>query len=439
MRTVLVSTYDLGHQPQLGAELAAICDDLEVVDLTRSPGAIDLAGAGRVIVTAPMFTGSVAAKEYIEDHQDDLAGKPVVLAGLYASVLESALDPAVRERLSLRSFDRFQLQDLLKPAKGGDPSRPTAKRAYRAERRGLLPLAQYRKVLAKGASIANGYVEASIGCRHRCLHCPVAAVWDGRIAVNDANGVLADIEEQHRLGARHFSFGDPDFFNAPQHTIPILQEAHRRLGEVTFDITVKVSELVKHEEWLDGLAENGLAFVISAVESLSPEVLAKLGKGHTPEEVFKARDLLFERGVGLHPTFVPFTPWTTRDDILDILDFVWNSHLEDVVEPVQYSIELLTPQNSLIDRAQGGFLSYDPDVMGYPFEYRDSALSALQRKIALLASACGDGGYAGTFEAIYSLVETDLGRSERAARPARRAPEPVVVTEPWFCCAAPIR
>ena len=439
MQTILVSTYDLGHQPQIGAELAAICENLAVVDLTRDANNVDLSGAERVIITAPMFTGSIAAREFIESHQDDLVGIPVVLAGLYASVLEEALDPDLRERLTLHALNRFRPSDLLGSLEGGDVAPPTAKREYRTNRRSLLPLTSYRKVLARGVEVTSGYVEASVGCRHRCLHCPVAAVWGGRIAVNDRDGVLADIEEQYRLGARHISFGDPDFFNAPRHTIPIIEEAHRRFEELTFDITVKVSELVKHEAWLDTLAESGLAFVISAVESLSPMVLEHLGKGHTPEEVFRARDILFARNIGMHPTFVPFTPWTTREDILDILDFVWTSHLEDVVEPVQYSIELLIPPNSLIDRSQEGFLDYDTGIMGYPFSYRDPSLLPLQQHIASLASECGGGGYAEIFEKIYSISEAELGRTKRVARPDRRAPDPVIVTEPWFCCAAPVR
>ncbi len=38
--------------------------------------------------------------------------------------------------------------------------------------------------------------------------------------------VLEDISRQVEAGAQHITFGDPDFFNGPGHTIPILVELH---------------------------------------------------------------------------------------------------------------------------------------------------------------------------------------------------------------------
>ena len=45
---------------------------------------------------------------------------------------------------------------------------------------------------------------------------------------------------------------------------------------------------------------------------------------------------------------MPFTPWTTLDDYLDMLDFVEAQGLIDHVDPVQYTIRLLVPPGSLL-------------------------------------------------------------------------------------------
>ena len=66
------------------------------------------------------------------------------------------------------------------------------------------------------------------------------------------------------------------------------------------------------------LRELGCIFVVSAVESLSDRVLAELDKGHTRADVFAALALRARPASRLRPSFVPFTPWTTLDDYLEL-------------------------------------------------------------------------------------------------------------------------
>ena len=68
-----------------------------------------------------------------------------------------------------------------------------------------------------------GYTEASRGCRHLCRHCPVVPVYNGQFRVVQPEVVLADVAAQVAAGARHITFGDPDFFNGPD-----ARDAHRR-------------------------------------------------------------------------------------------------------------------------------------------------------------------------------------------------------------------
>lgn len=70
---ILISTYELGHQPQLGAELAARLDELEVIDLELSSSNDAARAIGRathVVLTAPMLTGALKARELIEATRD---------------------------------------------------------------------------------------------------------------------------------------------------------------------------------------------------------------------------------------------------------------------------------------------------------------------------------------------------------------------------------
>src|SRR5205807_4634599 len=103
---------------------------------------------------------------------------------------------------------------------------------------------------------------------------------------------------------------------------------------------------------LGELAAAGCVFVVSAVESLSDRVLGILDKGHTRADVFAALALARAAGLVLRPSFVAFTPWTTRDDYLDLLDWVDREALWDHVDPVQWTIRLLVPPGSLLERHQ---------------------------------------------------------------------------------------
>src|SRR5262249_35036941 len=89
-------------------------------------------------------------------------------------------------------------------------------------------------------------------------------------------------------------------------------------------------------------------FVVSAVESLGDRVLRILNKGHTRDDVELVLWELNRVGIALRPTFVAFTPWTSIDDYIELLEWVWDEDLIDHVDPVQFSIRLLIPPGSLL-------------------------------------------------------------------------------------------
>jgi radical SAM superfamily enzyme YgiQ (UPF0313 family) len=120
-----------------------------------------------------------------------------------------------------------------------------------------------------------GYVEASHGCVHRCRHCPVPAVYDGRIRVVQAETVLRDVERLASMGARHITFGDPDFLNGWRHSLAIVRALHERLPELTFDCTTKVEHVLEHAGVWEEMAASGCLFVVCALESVNDEILVR--------------------------------------------------------------------------------------------------------------------------------------------------------------------
>ena len=107
------------------------------------------------------------------------------------------------------------------------------------DRSGLPVLSNYAALDLGGAERRTvGYTEASRGCKHLCRHCPVVPVYEGVFRVVPRETVLADVARQVAAGARHITFGDPDFFNGPTHGIRIVEALAREFPGVTHDVTI---------------------------------------------------------------------------------------------------------------------------------------------------------------------------------------------------------
>ena len=284
-----------------------------------------------------------------------------------------------------------------------------------------------------------GYVEASHGCAHRCRHCPLPVIYDGRIRIIADDVVLDDVDHLVAAGARHITFGDPDFFNGVHHSRRIVQAMHQRFPSLTFDCTVKVEHVLRHAELWPAFAEAGCLFVVSALETTNDAILARLDKGHTAAQGREAVELLRRHGIEMHPSFLPFTPWTTLDDVVDIVDFVAEHDLIANVDPVQYTIRLLVPERSLLldDRELLARLGpYDPVRLSYQWTSADPTLDALQRDLAALVERAAASGQSveTTFMDINATVRAAAGSSTTAAAiPAGSTAGRPRLSEPWFC------
>jgi radical SAM superfamily enzyme YgiQ (UPF0313 family) len=304
-------------------------------------------------------------------------------------------------------------------------------------RDGLLPLTRYATLQIGDERRTAGYTEASRGCKHRCRHCPIVPVYDGRFRVVAPEVVLADVRAQVAAGARHVTFGDPDFFNGIRHADTVVRGFAREFPDVTYDVTIKVEHLLRHAAMLPLLRETGCAFVTTAVESVDNAVLGKLEKGHTREDFERVVGLCRDAQVPLAPTFVPFTPWTTLRGYLDFLHVIDRLDLVEHVSPIQLAIRLLIPQGSRmleledIRRLVGGF---DAQSLTYPWKHGDPAVDALQGELAALVGVTLSSPRARVFAEAWDLAHDRAGMRARPRQPplVSRSAIPYL-NEPWYC------
>jgi radical SAM superfamily enzyme YgiQ (UPF0313 family) len=458
-RILLVSCYELGHQPtSLAVPLGFLRRagyDAEAMDVSVEGFDDDKAKRARLVgISVPMHTALRLGLRVAEAIRRINPDCHLCFYGLYATlnadylldtVADSVIGGEVEESLValVKSLDDQAGIHVNGVSTKQNASLPVLARLDFAipDRRALPSLERYARLEYKGEQRLAGYVEASRGCLHHCTHCPIPPVYGGRFFVAPQAVVLEDIRQLVAAGAQHITFGDPDFLNGPTHSLRIVRAMHEEFPALTFDFTVKVEHLLKYRALIPEFARAGCLFVVSAVESLSDTVLEHLDKGHTRRDVGEALHILRDASVALRPSLVSFTPWTTLDDYIDVLEFIASHDLIDHVDPVQYTIRLLVPPGSLLlsrpdTAAWLGCLVQESFT--YEWSHPDPQMDALHNQIAQLVERAVQSNEdpAATFyqirEAAYAARDEQPSvKSSPVIAPLRLRPPRL--TEAWFC------
>jgi len=465
VRVLLVSTYELGHQPLHVASPASALlragHEVRCADLALDHLDVEvLSWADAVACSVPMHTAMRLARLVCGDIRAQRPDVALCLYGLYAG-LDGAHGVAPVADLAISGEYEPRLvawvDSLAAPRPPHDGRDRTVVELGRGRfglpARHLLPgLDRYARLALGAERRLAGYVEASHGCAHRCRHCPVPVVYDGRTRLVAEDAVVADVAQLVDVGARHVTFGDPDFLNGPHHAARVIDAVHSAFPEVTFDVTAKVEHILRHRDLWPRLSAAGCIFAVSAFESASDEILQHLDKGHTAAQEAHAVGVLRAAGIEPRPSLLPFTPWTRPDDVFAILDLVARCDLVGNVDPVQYAIRLLVPPGSLLVTSgslAGRLDEYDDEHLGWSWRAPDPRLDALQRELSALAerAAAEQWPAADSYDAVRAAAWAVLGNS--TTRPAKaptvdsrlRSPIPADerprLTEAWFCCAEP--
>jgi radical SAM superfamily enzyme YgiQ (UPF0313 family) len=442
MTVLLLSTYDLGRQPFGLASPAAWLRraglEVRTIDLSREafdPDAVRTAAV--VAIHLPMHTATRLAVPVIERIRRECASIRIVAYGVYAPPNDAYL-----RTLGVNAVLGPEAEaDLVAFVTGHDISgRPLPRLSFITPLRdGLPPLTRYASLqLPTGARRVVGYTEGTRGCKHRCRHCPIVPVYDGQFRVVPPDVVLADVRAQVAAGAEHITFGDPDFLNGPTHARRIVEALAREWPGLTYDVVVKIEHILRHPELMAVLRDTGCLFITSAVESVDDEVLRRLEKGHTRADFERAAASLRHLGLPLVPTFVAFTPWTTRRGYLEMLDAIEGLDLVEHVAPVQLAIRLLIPQGSRLldlEEIQAVIGSFDAGQLAYPWRHADPQVDRLQLDIMALIGRRLGAGRSDLFASVRALAcDSADGQMPRQAPPPRVARAAVpYLNEPWYC------
>jgi len=437
VRILLVSTYELGRQPFGLASAAAWlrarghtvdCADLAVQTLPLEA----VRQADLVAFFLPMHTATRLAARAIARVRALNPKARLCAFGLYAPLNEAYLRDIGVEIVIGGEFEQ-PLADAIEQSAPVTAVSTVRQQFLVPDRTGLPPLADYAHLHHNGSVKLAGYTEASRGCKHLCRHCPVVPVYEGHFRIVPPEVVLEDIRRQVASGAGHITFGDPDFFNGPAHAIRIVRGLADRYPDLTYDVTIKVEHLLKHRDLIPILRDTGCLFVTTAVESIEDEVLARLEKGHTQADFVEVARACRDAGLELAPTFIPFTPWTTRNGYRDLLRLLVDLDLVDRVAPVQLGLRLLVTANSRLlelPEIASAIEEFDQAALIYPWRHADPTLDELSAAILRLAAKDRQSTRRELFAQIWRLATTDPLPENFDLLPRAAIP---FLNEPWYC------
>src|SRR6266403_322380 len=453
MKIVLISTYELGRQPfglvSPAAWLRKRGHAVTCFDLTRQElDARAVGSAELVAIYLPMHTATRLACKLIPSLREQNGGAHICCYGLYAPMNAKYLQSLGVETILGGEFEgglvRLAEQLAATRSRHGEAARvedgkkapgpekpqgyedsalryrdrdalkriPTTLVASQTEpmislerlkfevpdRTGLAPIAKYAHLIVPGDGYRLvGSTESSRGCKHLCRHCPIVPVYNGVFRIVEREVVLADVRQQVAAGAQHISFGDPDFFNGIRH----------------------------------------------AMELVNEEILERLDKGHTREDFLYVARKFRDLGMTLHPTFVPFTPWTTMEGYLELLRVLAAAELIGNVAPIQLGIRLLIPKGSRLlelKEVRRGVGAFDAESLVYPWWNTDARLDALSDTVQSIAAEADrkKESRVAAFARIWESAHAAAGVVAPELRVTEGCGVPFL-SEPWYCCAEPTR
>ena len=455
MKILLISTYELGRQPFGLASPAAWLrkrgHEVTCLDLSRQAlSEQTVREAGLIAFYVPMHTATRLTLELLEPIRRSNPKAHLCAYGLYAPLAAETLSSLGVESLFGGEFEQA-LVDLAEHLSGLsafpqihplDSNVSLGRLRFVTPDRSDLPLLKNyaHLVMPAGEHRLVGYTEASRGCKHLCRHCPIVPVYNGVFRIVDREVVLSDVRQQVKAGAQHITFGDPDFFNGVGHAVPLVEALHREFPQLTYDVTIKVEHLLENTELLKTLRDTGCLFIVSAVESLDDQILEKLQKGHTREDFFGVVEECLRAGIALQPTFVPFTPWTTFENYLDLLEQLRRLELIGAVAPIQLAIRLLVTAGSRlldIEEVRERVGAFDAKQLIYPWKHSIPEIDRLCEELQDIVAATEKlkEGRAAIFEKIWRAAnraaERRIEEKDLLLPPA--ATGVPYLNEPWYC------
>ena len=181
----------------------------------------------------------------------------------------------------------------------------------------LIDVAGYYRLKAKPQF---DYI-TSQGCRFRCAFCADPFVYQRRWVGLEPERVGAEVEE---LWRRHqftdLNFQDETFFTSTPRVMAIAEQFIRRRLPITWAATMRADQCMRlSDEELETCKRSGLRRVLVGVESGSPEMLKRIKKDITVEQVLETAARCRSLGIRVQFPFIVGFPDESEASVAESL------------------------------------------------------------------------------------------------------------------------
>ena len=256
-----------------------------------------------------------------------------------------------------------------------------------------------------------GY-ESSRGCPFACAFCSISAVFQRRWYGLEAERVAGDIawlKDHYAIDAVHFF--DNNFFLDRRRASAVAQQFCERGLDIAWDGTVVAQQFVQFTPpEIERLRQSGLFRVILGGESGDEEVLRRIHKQHTNEQMLESVRMCREFGLLPSLSFMVGFPWDPARDVRRTIALI--EQIKRICPHTEILLFLFSPYlgTPLYEVAKDYGMVFPASLEGWASFTYDKANTpwitpALYRKISRYLAFFGTKALSGEEEAFFKGFE----------------------------------
>jgi radical SAM superfamily enzyme YgiQ (UPF0313 family) len=159
----------------------------------------------------------------------------------------------------------------------------------------------------------------SRGCPFSCIFCVGRKMSGARVRYRRPLQVVDEMADLNRLGFHQINVADDLFTANARHCMSVCEEIIRRDLKVSWTAFARVDTVTV--DILSAMRRAGCHTVSFGVESGNPEMLKRIKKGITLNQVLCAARMCREAGMAAQASFILGLPGETRESLADTLEF----------------------------------------------------------------------------------------------------------------------
>jgi len=165
-------------------------------------------------------------------------------------------------------------------------------------------------------------IQTKRGCAHGCIYCTYPLIEGTTFRTREPADIAEEIEQaSHRLGNVMFEFVDSTFNDPKGHAEDICREIIRRKLNVKLR-TMGINPRNSSRELFGLMLNAGFVQIDATPDSASPEMLIRMGKGFSREEIEKMAVLIQEFDIPTMWFFLFGGPGENEKTVSETIDFI---------------------------------------------------------------------------------------------------------------------